>query len=72
MKAKLTFNLPDDQDEFDNAINGSKAHLALWQISQNIRAIWKHGDLNDSQYEVVNRIRDEFFEVIHEHGIKLD
>ena len=72
MKAKLTFNLPDDQDEFDNAINGFKAHSALWQISQNIRAIWKHGDLNESQYEIVNRIRDEFYEVIHEHGIKLD
>jgi hypothetical protein len=44
----------------------------LWNISQNIRAIWKHGDLNESQYEIVNRIRDEFYEVIHEHGIKLD
>ena len=72
MKAKLTFNLPEEQDEFDNAINGNKAHLSLWQISQNIRAIWKHGDLNDSQFEIVDRIRNEFYEVLHENGIKLD
>ena len=72
MKAKLTFNLPDDQEDFDNAINGTKAHLCLWQISQNIRAIWKHGDLNDSQFEIVDRIRNEFYQVLHENGIKLN
>jgi len=72
MKAKLTFNLPEDQDEFDNAINGSKAHLALWQISQNIRAIWKYSDLTDEQFKIVEKIRDEFYEVINEHGINLE
>ena len=72
MKAKLTFKLPEDQDEFEKATTGANAHLCLWEISQNIRAIWKHGDLNESQFEIVERIRDEFYEVLHSNGIKLD
>ena len=31
MKAKLTFNLPDDQDEFDNAINGLTGYFMINQ-----------------------------------------
>lgn len=32
MKAKLTFNLPDDEHEFQMAIKGAAMHSVLWEM----------------------------------------
>lgn len=43
MKATLHFTLPDDQGDFDAALRGRDALLALWEIDQHCRGIIKHG-----------------------------
>jgi hypothetical protein len=44
MKATLTFTLPDDEAEFQAAVDGHKYKAALWEISQRIfRPARKHG-----------------------------
>ena len=72
MKAKLTFNLPEDQAEFDFAMQGSKMYSALWDISQELRKLWKYEELNDDEWKMVERIRDKFYEILDENQIKLD
>ena len=72
MKATLEFNLPDDQNEFDLAIQGSKMYLALWDISQELRTLWKYEELSDEEWKMVERIRDKFYEILDENQIKLD
>ena len=72
MKAKLTFNLPDDQHEFDIAIQGSKMYSALWDISQELRTLWKYEELSEEEWKMVERIRDKFYEILDENQIKLD
>lgn len=72
MKAKLTFNLPEDQAEFDFAVQGSKMYSALWDISQELRAIWKHEELSDEEFKMVERIRNKFFEILEDNQITLD
>ena len=72
MKAILEFNLPDDQNEFDLAIQGSKMYLALWDISQELRTLWKYEELNEDEWNMVERIRDKFYEILDENQIKLD
>ena len=72
MKAKLTFNLPEDQAEFDFAIQGGKMYSALWDISQELRTLWKYEELNDDEWKMVERIRDKFYEILDENQIKLD
>jgi len=72
MKAKLTFNLPEDQNEFDLAIQGSKMYLALWDISQELRTLWKYEELSEEEWKMVERIRDKFYEILDENQIKLD
>jgi hypothetical protein len=73
MKAKLTFNLPDDQHEFDIAIQGSKMYLALWDLSQELRSMWKYQAYNtEEEYAIVETIRDKFYEILQEHNINLD
>jgi hypothetical protein len=72
MKATLKFNLPEDQAEFDFAVQGSKMYSALWDISQELRAIWKYEELTDEEFKIVEKIRNKFYEILDENQIKLD
>lgn len=47
MKATLSFNLPEERDEFETAVNAAKYQAALWEISQQVfRPARKHGYSN--------------------------
>jgi len=73
MKATLEFNLPDDQHEFDMAIQGSSMYLALWDLSQELRSMWKYQQYKtEEEYAIVETIRDKFHEILSEHNINLD
>jgi hypothetical protein len=44
MKATLTFDLPEEQEEFDLASNAGRYRTSLWEVSQEIfRPARKHG-----------------------------
>lgn len=52
-RATLSFNLPEEQEQFNTAVKGSDAHLALWDIAQEIfRPARKHG-YNDPKLNVL-------------------
>jgi hypothetical protein len=72
MKARLTFNLPDDQHEFDLAVQSGKMYSALWDISQELRTLWKYEELSEEEWKMVERIRDKFYEILGDHQISLD
>ena len=72
MKATLEFNMPEDQVEFDFAVQGSKMYSALWDISQELRTLWKYEELSDEEWKMVERIRNKFHEILDENQIKLD
>jgi hypothetical protein len=71
-KIKMTFNLPEDQAEFDFAIQGSNMYSALWDISQELRTLWKYEELKQEEWDMVERIRNKFYEILDENQIKLD
>jgi len=72
MKATLEFNLPEDQTEFDFATKGSNMYAALWEISQELRTLWKYEELKEEEWDMVERIRNKFYEILDENQIKLD
>ena len=72
MKATLKYNLPDDQFEFDNAVKSTKMFFALTEIKDELRSIWKYEELKENQFEMVERIREKFFEILQENEINLD
>lgn len=72
MKATLKFNLPEDQADFDFAIQGSNMYSALWDISQELRTLYKYEELDEKEWKMVERIRDKFYEILDENQIKLD
>lgn len=72
MKATIEYNLPDDQFEFDNAVKSNKMWHALTEIKDELRRIYKYEDLKENQFEMVERIREKFFEILQENEINLD
>lgn len=61
-KATLEFNLPDDDDDFRHAINGEQYLIALYNIREDVRQIWKHRELSEDQYNLV----DEIYQMINQ------
>jgi hypothetical protein len=55
--ATLRFKLPDEQGDFDAAINGRKAFVCLWEIDQKLRGLLKHGEPSDETARLAEEIR---------------
>ena len=72
MKETLKYNLPDDQFEFESAVKSTKMFFALTEIKDELRRIWKYEELKENQFEMVERIREKFFEILTENEINLD
>ena len=74
MKAILEFELPEDFEEYQYAVNAPKMYLALWDIKQLIRSKLKHNfdsltDIELKQWEI---IQDEFYCILNDQNIQLD
>ena len=72
MKATIEYNLPDDQFEIESAVKSNKMFFALIEIKDELRSIWKYEELKENQFEMVERIREKFFEILQENEINLD
>jgi hypothetical protein len=74
MKAILEFELPDDQEEYEYAVNASKMYNALWQIKQLLRAKLKYNpdELTDVELKQWEFMQDEFHCILDNKNLKLD
>ena len=61
----LTFNLPDDESEYDDARLGGKLRCAMNEFyNESLRRRLKHCQLNKSEYKLLEAVRTEFFECL--------
>lgn len=72
MKSILQFNLPDDQREFDLAIQAPKAQSFLWDFSQQLRSWQKYGHQFKDADDALDKIREEFYRLINNHEVNID
>jgi len=73
MEAILKFNLPEEQTEFDNAVNGWKWSVVVWELDQHLRSQLKYNDkLTEEQYDALQEVRDKLHELKHEHSLSFD
>jgi hypothetical protein len=72
MKAKLIFNLPEENHEWKNAIDGSSMRSTLWEYDQWLRAKVKYEDLTDEQHQVYQGCRDHLRTLLYENNIDID
>ena len=72
MKATLTFNLPDEQYEYEAANKGAKLLYIITEMDQHLRSILKYEDgLSTETYDKVQSIRDFLREKCIEEGISI-
>jgi len=75
MKAILEFDLNDADDAIMHkcVINADSMRIALWEIDQELRKHLKYNDnLTQEQYDILQQIRDFFWDRINHHQINID
>jgi hypothetical protein len=75
MKAKLKYNLPDEQSEFEDAVNGSKWKTSMWELDQWLRAQYKYmpdAEYSEAAYNAYEKSRERLFEILNENGLSLN
>ena len=74
MKAILEFELPDDQLEYEMAVNAEKMYSALLRIKKLIRAEVKHSPdgLTDAELKQWEIMQEEFYDILDNYNLKLD
>ena len=75
MEATLKFNLPEENAEFELAVNGSKMHSVLWDMDQWLRAQYKYmsdEEYSEDKYETYEKCREHLRELMFENGVKFD
>jgi hypothetical protein len=74
MKATLEYDLPDEQQEFQDAVNGIRWKAAMWELDQRLRAIQKHApdSMDDKEYKTYCKVREMLHECTGENGINFD
>jgi glutamate-1-semialdehyde aminotransferase len=53
----IRFRLPEEQSEFDTAMQGGRARSALWDIDQACRSLLKYGEPTKAEAALAERIR---------------
>lgn len=69
MKAKLIFNLPEDNQDFEQAKNGSKLYSAIWDFDQDLRAKYKYNNIESMD---LYKVRDLLREKLSEYNLSLE
>lgn len=79
MKAILEFDLNDfendDRSQFQDAVDGPKWKMAMWDLDQWLRAQYKYmpdTEYSKEAYEAYEKSREELYRIINEAGLKLD
>jgi len=70
MKAIIEFTLPEDYDEYKIFQMAPDMFCVIHDFNQKLRAIWKYEQLNDQQFEMVEKIREIWFVIVNENKIK--
>ena len=71
MKAILEYTLPDDQYEYDLANSSGAMFNALHEIRDELRRLHKYGDLDGDRWEMVDKIYQQFNDILIENKIQL-
>ncbi len=68
MKAKLQFNLPEEQAEFDAALNGIK-----WkQVAEEMRMFLRGRIKNEDYDQGTHKASEKLYTIVDEAGLNFD
>jgi len=68
MKYQIT---TDNKTEAKQMLQAADAFGILWSVSERLRSLYKHGDLQDTELKLVEDLRDYLFSELDTAGINL-
>lgn len=71
MKMTFEFNLPEEREEMELALNGHKAVMALHDIDELFRHALKYSDLSEVESEIYQDLRGKVLGIIEEYGVRV-
>jgi hypothetical protein len=73
MKATLEFTLPEEQVEFDCAVDGVKWMSAMWDLDQYLRKKIKYESegMSEDTFKTIEECREKLHQILNEEGLKL-
>jgi len=72
MKAVLEFDLPEDQDDFQSAINGNNYKSAIWDFDQLLRSEMKYKELSNDSYKAYEWCRKELMKILEQDNLFIE
>ena len=70
MKVTMEFELPEQEPEFNRAVNGAKMALMLHDLIEGLRVRYKHKeDLSDEAREECLYIREKIGQMLDDYGL---
>ena len=71
-RATISFNLPEEENEYKIMSQAQNSQRMLWDFSQQLRS-WRkyHHDFKDAD-DALNKIREEFYRLLNEYGVDID
>ena len=75
MKAKLIFNLPEDNQEFKLATKASDWWNVCWEMDKWLRQQYKYmsdEEYSKDKYDAYYEARQKLFELMNDNGVSLD
>lgn len=67
----ITFELPEEEDEFVQAANWRNTWLALCEIEEMFRKKDKYEELGEKEKELVQKMRQEFYSILDSYHVNL-
>ena len=72
MKAILEFNLPDEEQEFMEAVNGGMFKHVLWKLDQDLRGKLKYETLTDCEYKCYEKVRKDLHNFLRANNLDIE
>jgi hypothetical protein len=72
MKAILEFDLPEENSDFQAAINGSNYRSCIWEYDQLLRSEMKYKELSDETYKAYKYCREELRKILEQDNIYIE
>jgi hypothetical protein len=72
MKAILEFDLPEENSDFQAAINGSNYRSCIWEFDQLLRSEMKYKELPDETYKSYKYCREELRKILEQDNLFIE
>lgn len=70
MDAMLSFDLPEDNFEFQCAINGIALRRSICDFQEYMRQMYKYNErISDAEKEMIQHLREQFQEMLEGNGV---